>query len=314
MARNKGQFNFSANLEVKKAAPLDARVVVNTLAELTSPATWQDDKGEAFLYEGIVVAVLENRGLYMLNDATGYSDIDNWTALDAKAAKIEVVADLNSTDNTKALAASQGKVLSDKIESLKTSLSSVYKYKGSVDSFGSLPAGAEVGDTYNVVGAYGNVPAGTNWAWNGDSWDALGGSVDLSDYYTKEQVDSAIEAASPTEELNTIKQSVKANTDALLVINGTEEGSLANTLKLAKDYTDDQLTAYVPKEEGASLISSEKLALIDTNASNIASLQTDVEANTAAINKLKADENTEGSILNIVNNNINTALGWKEID
>ena len=37
---------------------------------------------------------------------------------------------------------------------------------------------------YNVVNANGNIPAGTNYAWNGTSWDALGG--DMSAYLRKE--------------------------------------------------------------------------------------------------------------------------------
>ena len=36
---------------------------------------------------------------------------------------------------------------------------------------------------YNVVNANGDIPAGTNYAWNGTSWDALGG--DLSAYQLK---------------------------------------------------------------------------------------------------------------------------------
>lgn len=64
-------------------------------------------------------------------------------------------------------------------------LSSVYVYKGSVADYASLPStGQQVGDTYNVEAAYSTYPAGTNFAWNGTTWDALGGSVDLSGYLT----------------------------------------------------------------------------------------------------------------------------------
>lgn len=60
---------------------------------------------------------------------------------------------------------------------LTDALSSVYKYKGSVNTYGNLPSNATAGDVYNVVASYNGVPAGTNWAWNGSSWDALGGTV-----------------------------------------------------------------------------------------------------------------------------------------
>ncbi len=60
--------------------------------------------------------------------------------------------------------------------------SKVYRYKGTVDTFEELPTSNEVGDVYNVVGTHGDNPAGTNYAWDGEAWDALGGSVDLSKY------------------------------------------------------------------------------------------------------------------------------------
>lgn len=336
MARNRGLFNFSANLEVKKNAPLDSRVVVDTFLELTETSTWADDENKVWLYDGIVVSVRENHGLYMLTnyDAVtspmAYSDSDNWVAVDASAAKIEVVSDLNSTDNTKALAASQGKVLSDKIDEVKSSLSSVYSYKGSVADFASLPTNAVTGDTYNVIAVNGDIPAGTNYAWNGTEWDALGGSIDLSGYYTKEEVDSAIENVDISSKLEEVNTKINANTSALNVLNGTEEteGSLAHTLKVSKDYTDTQLSNYVEKVEDSSLITSEKLALIDTNAEDIAELKQKVEANTAAIANNKAatetnsksieilngDVTTQGSVLYTVNTQITNALEWQIIE
>ena len=321
MARNRGLFNFSANLEVKKNAPLDSRIVVDTLLELTESSTWADNENKVWLYDGIVVSVRENHGLYMLTNydavtaPTAYSDMDNWVAVDASAARIDVVDNLTSTDNTKALAASQGKILSDKIEEVKNSLSSVYNYKGSVADYASLPTNAVKGDVYNVVAANGNIPAGTNYAWNGTEWDALGGSVDLSGYYTKLEVDSAIENAKPTTELAQLTQKVNQNESKLLILNGDEDtaGSLKNTLKVAKDYTDTQLTGYVEKVEGSSLITNEKLQLIDTNSSNISQLETRVEANEASLTILKGDTNIEGSVLNTVNLSINSALQWNEI-
>ena len=57
---------------------------------------------------------------------------------------------------------------------------------GSVTNYSDLPATGKVnGYVYNVVNANGNTPAGTNYAWNGSAWDALGGTVDLSGYFTK---------------------------------------------------------------------------------------------------------------------------------
>ena len=67
-------------------------------------------------------------------------------------------------------------------------LASTYVYKGSVQTYADLPTDANIGDVYNVIEAYQNYPAGTNFAWTGTQWDALGGSVDLSEYPTKQEV------------------------------------------------------------------------------------------------------------------------------
>lgn len=71
------------------------------------------------------------------------------------------------------------------INQIKTDLGSALTYKGSVDTYDQLPDEAAVGDTWNVAQAYQTYPAGTNYAWTGTAWDALGGSVDLSGYQTK---------------------------------------------------------------------------------------------------------------------------------
>lgn len=330
MARNRGIFNFSANLEVKKNAPLDSRVVVDTLIELTKTSTWADSDNKVWLYDGIVVSVRANHGLYMLTNydavtaPTAYTDSNNWVAVDASAAKTDVTDNLTSESTTSALSANQGRVLKENIDNLKSSLSTVYIYKGSVDTYEDLPkppAEIATGDTYNVVKAHEGIPAGTNYAWNGESWDALGGSVDLSSYYTKTDADAAIDTAVSTVkgDVSTLKESVAQNTASLNVLNGAEEttGSLANTLKVAKEYTDNQLTGYVAKVEGSSLISEDKLKLIDTNASDIEALKAKVEANEAALTKLNGGADTPGSLINTVNSAVNSAitsaLEWNEI-
>ena len=68
---------------------------------------------------------------------------------------------------------------------INAKLSSALKYKGSKDTYADLPkTGNQVGDVWNVVAAYGNTHAGTNWAWNGTIWDPLGGTIDLTNYVT----------------------------------------------------------------------------------------------------------------------------------
>lgn len=70
-------------------------------------------------------------------------------------------------------------------------ITSVYKYKGTC-AYADLPKPEGeippvLGDVWNVtdsVNVGGKIiPAGTNWAWDGNKWDALGG--DVSNYLTK---------------------------------------------------------------------------------------------------------------------------------
>lgn len=64
---------------------------------------------------------------------------------------------------------------------IAANISSVLKYKGSVKTYADLPkTGNKIGDTWNVEAGYGEAHAGTNWAWNGTTWDPLGGTIDTS--------------------------------------------------------------------------------------------------------------------------------------
>ena len=72
---------------------------------------------------------------------------------------------------------------------ITNAITAAYKYQGSVDNYSDLPENVTtIGFVYNVKNAVGNIgdknytPAGTNYAWNGTEWDALGGTIDLSTY------------------------------------------------------------------------------------------------------------------------------------
>ena len=66
--------------------------------------------------------------------------------------------------------------------------SQIYRYKGSVATYAELPSAHDVGDVYNVIAAYGDYPAGTNFAWNGTEWDSLGGSIDTSAFVEESEL------------------------------------------------------------------------------------------------------------------------------
>lgn len=76
------------------------------------------------------------------------------------------------------------KAVSDALAAAKSyadgKVTGLYSYKGSVATYSDLPASPATGDVYNVEAAYGDYPAGMNFAWTGTAWDALGGSFSIT--------------------------------------------------------------------------------------------------------------------------------------
>ncbi|MCI8810869.1 MAG: hypothetical protein HFF84_12300 [Oscillibacter sp.] len=69
---------------------------------------------------------------------------------------------------------------------LKSDLSSVYRFKGSVTNYASLPTeGSETGDVWNVEAT------GMNYAWTGETWDALGESFEI-ETITNAEIDAIV--------------------------------------------------------------------------------------------------------------------------
>ena len=105
----------------------------------------------------------------------------------------------DATDGTSAASsggtAATPKAVSDALSAAKTyadtKVSGVYNYKGSVSTYADLPGSPSTGDVYNVVAAYGDYPAGTNWAWTGSAWDALGGSFAIT-FATAQEVTNVL--------------------------------------------------------------------------------------------------------------------------
>lgn len=92
MARERGTFNFSASLEVKKQAPLDARQTYITYEELTQQATWVDTDGKVWLFKGLVVPVNYSgqNALFMLINPNAYTSTSSWVRVDGAGAESNV--------------------------------------------------------------------------------------------------------------------------------------------------------------------------------------------------------------------------------
>lgn len=173
----------------------------------------------------IIVSGLSNNNNKITDVAKGTTTTDVATLenLADYVSKTDIVNNVTTTDATKPLSANQGKVLKDLVDTkandsvvVKTSgnqsitgtknftgtlqfggktvatlddITSVFKYKGSVASYANLPTtGQVIGDVWNVL------DTGKNFAWDGTAWDDLSGIIDLSNYYTKSETNSLLDA------------------------------------------------------------------------------------------------------------------------
>lgn len=348
MARNKGQFQFAANFEVKAAAALDPRVAVATKAELIAKETWPYDGDTIYLYKGILVSVQEENAIYMLIDTAKIlsTDYSGWLRVDAgNAEQVEVVDNLTSDSTVAALSAKQGKVLMGEIDGVKAKLVNVYTYKGSKATYAELPTDATAGDVWNVAEAYNGHSAGTNWAWTGSEWDALAGSIDLSNYYNKSEVDAAIkvETDRAVAEEGRLAGLIGANTTLaqeaknLATDNQSSLGTLSTTvgnINLVLNGEDDDETDGIV---GRLATVEEKNTAQDTRLTNLEKLVSGgeagdegttllemVNANTAAISTLEPRVKANEDAIALLNNNAQTvgsvdykieqAFAWVDVE
>lgn len=232
-SRSAGVAQFAVNFEPGGQAPLDARTVVGTKADLINAATYAAKN----YYQGMLVIVKDTQEVYVLKDIAKITSADysGWKRVDgggvtqtvvenvltststthalsaaqgkvlndSKLNKTDVVNNLTTPDATKALSAAQGKALNDRINGL----GNVYKYKGTKPTISEVIAitNAFVGDVYNIEAEFSvggkKYPAGTNVACIKNTsttehteanWDPLGGTVDLSAYATKAEMNSGL--------------------------------------------------------------------------------------------------------------------------
>lgn len=232
-SRPAGVAQFAVNFEPGGQAPLDARTVVGTKADLINAATYAAKN----YYQGMLVITKDTQEVYALKDVAKItsSDYSGWKRVDGggvtqvvveniltststthalsaaqgkilndgKLNKSDVINNLTTTDASKALSAAQGKALSDRINGL----GNVYKYRGTKANISEVIAitNAIIGDVYNVEAEFSvggkKYPAGTNVACIKNTstsehteanWDPLGGTVDLSAYATKTEMNSGL--------------------------------------------------------------------------------------------------------------------------
>ena len=276
MAKNLGVASISTNFQVKYAGAIDPRVLVDTKTDLINPDSWPHEGETYYVYNGLIVAVVDTHSIYMLVDSTKITEPDysGWAQLDASAAtSVNVVNSLDSDSATDALAAAQGKALNTRLTAVEGKITSIFTFKGTKASEGELPEEENVaGDVWLVT------EDSSEYVWTGSAWEKLGFSVDLSSYATKEYVDGKVS------DLDTAYKAADQ------IINQSIQ-TLTQTVNNKVD-----------KVEGSSLVPDAKIALIDTNASKIEELETAVEGvavksvTETAVNGINLDLSEEGAL------------------
>lgn len=343
MARGTNTFSLGAGFNITGQEPIDSRIVVSALSDLTTQKTWNG----VGLYNGLVVAVTESSTLYVLKNRDDVTNPESWVAVggDVSADLAELTADveeLKTSKQDKIIAGNgidlnaDGKTVSIKIDpsgsGLEVSESGLkaiipeaaeYTIAASTPTEGYLKSyelrkngekvgvsidipkdlvvtegqvkevetpddpysGAQVGDLYleltianQQTPVYIPVKSLTD-VYTGSTYISVDAGVISVKYNDlKSQINTDLVA--PISSKVTV---VEGKVTALEAAVGTAEGGLV------KDVADLEasLANKVDKVVGSSLISAEKLALIDTNASDIAGLKSSVAAkldNTATVN------------------------------
>ena len=183
-----------------------------------------------------------------INEASAYTYTKAVSAANSYAKAISGTMESNFNTVNQKITATSGSLVSFSA-SVRTLLSTVYTYKGSVANYASLPATGKVeGYVYNVVAANGTpgqtgyTPAGTNYAWNGSAWDPLGGTVDMSWVASSAIVKSGFDTIdeSITDSNNRIA-AVSAVVTNNYATNARASSYAAAALSNAMDYTDSKI-------------------------------------------------------------------------
>lgn len=211
----------------------------------------------------------------------------------------QLSTDLNELSAaTTALSASVQTMSADVKSYIDDRLTTVYKFKGTKQTYAELPNNAEEGDVWNVVSAVGDsgsagyTPAGTNYAWVPASegvaahWDALGGTIDLTGFATKEDLqeidtestqlrtDLTELSAATTAFMETVANTYAESGDVVTEI-GKASGAAVTS---ANSYTDTKLADYYTTGQVDI-----KLSTINTNTGKLSTDLAELSGSTTAL-------------------------------
>lgn len=170
--RDRGTFNFSGNLEVKKDAPLEARSLVNSYADLVKPETWTDEQGGIWKYDCMLVSCKDRPGeVYQLQPGADYTKQSSWILIgDTSELNSKVQQFINSKGAPNGLASlnESGIIPSAQLPSYVDDVIEV-------DTFSDLPGTGESGKIYIVQ------DTNLTYRWSGTGYVEISKSLALGE-------------------------------------------------------------------------------------------------------------------------------------
>lgn len=214
--RDRGTFNFSGNLEVKKDAPLEARSLVNSYADLVKPETWTDEQGGIWKYDCMLVSCKDRPGeVYQLQPGADYTKESSWILIgDTSELNNKVQQFINSKGAPNGLAS-----LNESGIIPSTQLPSYVDYVIEVDTFSNLPGTGESGKIYIVQ------DTNLTYRWSGTDYVEISKSLALGE--TSSTAYPGDKGKATTDKLNRIPD--KLITDTVNVNQSTTEAVLKFT-------------------------------------------------------------------------------------
>lgn len=136
-----------------------------------------------------------NKAITLENLKTFLAECKKIFALKSESISIDSVnkklADYIKTETVENKLSAYAKTADLSVYAKKSDIAKAVNYKGSVNYYSDLPKSAmAVGDMYNITteDKANGIKAGDNVVYNGNSWDNMGGTIDLSGYATKEEL------------------------------------------------------------------------------------------------------------------------------
>lgn len=199
--RDRGTFNFSGNLEVKKDAPLEARSLVNSYADLVKPETWTDEQGGIWKYDCMLVSCKDRPGkVYQLSPGADYTKESSWILIgDTSELNSKVQQFINSKGAPNGLASlnESGIIPSAQLPSYVDDVIEV-------DTFSNLPGTGESGKIYIVR------DTNLTYRWSGTNYVEISKSLALGE--TSSTAYSGDKGKATTDKLNRIPDKLITNT------------------------------------------------------------------------------------------------------